>query len=61
MGWTALLDENDKEIGIVGDSGWDLAASFLDDLNAIYVQYLGRGFTEDEAIETVRFVLGRER
>jgi len=58
MGWTALLDENDNEIGVVGDSGWDLALKFLLDLTEIYKKEVGRVPTQDEVISTVEFVLG---
>ena len=56
MGWTTLLDNNNNEIGIVGDPGWDLASSFMDNLHILYLKQFGRLANYDEIMQTIRFV-----
>jgi hypothetical protein len=60
MGWMALLDENDKEIGMVGDQGWDLAADFVDEFRKLYKKCWKRLPTEDEITQSVLFVFNNE-
>jgi len=57
MGWTDLLNKNDKVIGIVGDSGWDLASTFVNDMVFLYERHVGRKPTQDEILYTVKFVI----
>lgn len=48
MGWTILLDENDNEVGYVGDSIWDAAGEFCDAILAI-----DSNISEEEIIKMV--------
>lgn len=52
-----LLDENDKVIGVVGDSGWDLATTFINDIVFLYERHVGRKPTQEEVLSTVKFVI----
>jgi hypothetical protein len=60
MGWTELMDENNKAIGMVGDAGWDLAADFVDDFKRLYMMFWKRLPTEEEIMQSVRFVFNDE-
>jgi hypothetical protein len=56
MGWTRLLDKNDKTIGTVGDEGWDLAGDFVEAFQKLYRRKVGRPATLDEVISSINFV-----
>lgn len=48
MGWTALVDENDNEIGVVGDQPWDIMAEAMTDIRLLYQEVWGRPPTKEE-------------
>ena len=56
MGWMALLDENDKEIGVTGDEPWDEASVFVDVIFGMYEKTWGRAPTLEEVLSAVEFV-----
>ncbi len=56
MGWMALLDKNGKEIGVVGDEGWDMASEFVKDFCALYIKEFLRFPTFEELEQSVFFV-----
>jgi len=55
MGWTAWIDENGKEVGIVGDEGWDCTGEFLEKLHGIYYKRFGRVASYEEVIASIDF------
>ena len=56
MGWISLLDEQDREIGIVGDQAWDCAGDFIDEINLMYNLVLGRNVKRIEIESILDFV-----
>lgn len=56
----ALLDKNDKEIGFVGDDGWDLAGEFVEKFISLYCKEVGRRPTWEELEYSVSFVFIKE-
>ena len=54
MGWMYLVGK-DKETGLVGDSAWDLAGDFVDEMVELYHKNFGRLVTLEEIISCVEF------
>ena len=56
MGWMALLDDDDKEIGVTGDEPWDEASVFVDAIFDLYKKHWNREPTLNEVLSSVEFV-----
>ena len=56
MGWMGLLDENDNEIGVVGDEPWDIMGEAVQKIEECYQKHWHRKPTEDELISIFEFV-----
>ncbi len=55
MGWTALIDDNGKGIGQVGDSVWDIMMEAFDKIIEEYQRVWGRNPTSKELMSIVEF------
>ena len=61
MGWTHLLDENDRPTGErVGDEAWDLVGQAFTDLIALYQANFNRPPTRAEVEQIVAFTFPRD-
>jgi hypothetical protein len=60
MGWTRLINKDGVLTGLVGDQGWDLAQDFVDDFKRLYKKTWQRLPTEEEIMQSVRFVFNDE-
>lgn len=55
MGWMGLLDENDNEIGMVGDYPWDIMEEALKKIEECYQEHWHRKPTSAELISIFEF------
>lgn len=58
MGWMILEDEKNNEVGKCGDEAWDLATSFVDEMNKLWLKTFGRDVQLNEINHAVEFVYG---
>jgi hypothetical protein len=56
MGWSNVTDEYGNIYGIEGDEGWDLAGTFVEEFQRLYLKSFGRVATLREIIDSVEFV-----
>ena len=56
MGWTSLMNDNNIEVGIVGDAGWDLASDLIKQFHELYLENFGRYATLEEVIQSFEFI-----
>jgi len=51
MGWTKLVEDDGTEVGVTGDSVWDLCDNFVQGLKQIYRKEVGREINKEEIKE----------
>jgi hypothetical protein len=56
MGWIVIEDGNGNSIGIVGDSGWDLCSTFVEEFHNLYLTEFGRKANKEELMNSIEFV-----
>ena len=57
MGWTKLVEDDGTEVGVTGDSVWDLCDNFVQDLKQIYQKEVGREINKEEIKEAMQDIL----
>jgi hypothetical protein len=60
MGWTTLVDQDGNEIGMVGDTPWDIMAAAIENINRAYQRNYDRNATEIELQAILDFVMPHE-
>lgn len=55
MGWTALIDDNGKGIGMVGDTVWDIMGEAFEKIIEEYQRVWSRNPTAKELMSIVEF------
>jgi len=58
MGWMSLRNEKREELGVVGDSVWDIMGVAIDEIIKEYEEYVGRKPNMDEIQSILDFVCG---